>query len=587
MPVHRTITVRASSRSIVAVLNSTDMESAFSQYPDARKAIKDHLENRLLNFSKEVNRDLALSTEALEKYNEMKKDTSHGSLNDFRASQYGSLGRRTSQSVLDDDDYRTSTSLLSSSIAEWNGPEEEEEAEDEEDISPLIYFPPADGMKKSPSIGNAAATLIKHGGNNGPRRASVAVWADQRLMQMMQNVTSPNSKENNKHSKLSGISMIPAAEETISIIEKEPPVFGIGSLGKTVLQQVLKHLDFYTLFRFRLVSRQITELITSESEKYPGLCSLDFSRFSKTMDDNILKNVGEFCGPAIVNLSLKGCFLISDVGLHVICTKMPTLRVLNLSSVWNMTDAGLTLFDFKLSPLTSQKSLESGLTSLDLSNCRKITDTGIQSLLDSCKQLEHLELSYCKNLTAKIFEHPIWSRFKKLNLQRCTAINDAGFKIWHTSATSKMSSTDGEAESAQVTFKMDELNLSDCSFLTDAAIGYIVQSCPDLSSLILSFCCGLSTACIPGITQYCSKLRLLDLSFCGSAVTDETLLQLSTLPALGRLSVRGCVGVTDAGVQNLSACQTLKVINISQCRSVSKGISLGNCLIIRDGAGWV
>lgn len=50
------------------------------------------------------------------------------------------------------------------------------------------------------------------------------------------------------------------------------------------------------------------------------------------------------------------------------------------------------------------------------------------------------------------------------------------------------------------------------------------------------------------------KLQGLDASFCGSAITDKSLLTLSTgLPDLQGLSIRGCVQVTDLGIMHIKA----------------------------------
>jgi len=606
MQIHRTITVRASTRCILAVLNSSDLERTFLQYPEVTQSIREHVSALLTEMSKNLNRmdgttGTKFSAENLEKYAEMKKDTSHGSLNDFRQSSFNNLSsRRTSQMVLDvsglDDnqDNRISNSLLASSIAEWDAPKDDDDDLEEEEvggISPLATFSPAGKTLSSPSS-FMNATLMKHGGMMGPRRASVAVWADQKLMQMVQNNSAPNTKESATPKK--GLSRLGTTsssftDDTLSLspILSDKFAKGYGILGKFIMQRLLKLLDFTNLYKFRLVSRQISMMITAEPEKYPCLVDIDLSLYHKKINDNVISTMAEFCGYAIQTLSLKGCWSITDKGVQVISNRLPKLRVLSLASVWDSTDVGLSSLSMRVSasPMTSSDSL---LTHLDLSNCRKITDVGILSVLDSCESLQSLELSYCKNLTAKMLDHPMWPRIHKLNLQRCTAIGDAGFKQWHTQVTSKLSSTDGETDSASpLKFQMSELNLSDCSFLTDAAILNISVTCSNLQIIALSFCCGLSAAAISSLAENCQELKSLDVSFCGSAATDESIEVISTkLNQLERLSVRGCVQVTDAGIAHLLKIRSLKVLNISQCRGVSKLATVNECLLVRDKAGW-
>ena len=72
----------------------------------------------------------------------------------------------------------------------------------------------------------------------------------------------------------------------------------------------------------------------------------------------------------------------------------------------------------------------------------------------------------------------------------------------------------------------------------------------------------------------CRRLSHLDLSFCGAAVTDELVLELcSGLHHLKALSIRGCVQITDVGVDHIAKHSRLKKINFSQCKSVSSDAS--------------
>ncbi len=66
----------------------------------------------------------------------------------------------------------------------------------------------------------------------------------------------------------------------------------------------------------------------------------------------------------------------------------------------------------------------------------------------------------------------------------------------------------------------------------------------------------------------------MDVSFCGAAVTDELILELcSGLHRLRALSIRGCVQITDIGVDHIVKHSRLKKINFSQCKSISSEAS--------------
>lgn len=300
-----------------------------------------------------------------------------------------------------------------------------------------------------------------------------------------------------------------------------------GKLGKSITQNILKYLDFIHLYRFRQVCRHFVD---AADDIYPGLTSVDLSALHKTMDNNILESIADFCGIYIEHLSLRGCWKLTDEAYEIICSKMPNIRTLNAESVWNTTVAGITHI---------QSMERSKIVSINLSNCKKVTDEGIGMILDSCPLIENLELSYCKNLTGSTFQHERWRQIKVLNLLRCTAIRDPAFAMWYSETVGQPPSTDLDME-VRPTYQMKELNLSDCSFLTDKAILHLSLSCPALEALYLSFCCTLSPDAIKVITENCENLTTLDVSYCGTAVTDSGLSQISdSMINLERLSLRG------------------------------------------------
>lgn len=145
-------------------------------------------------------------------------------------------------------------------------------------------------------------------------------------------------------------------------------------------------------------------------------------------------------------------------------------------------------------------------------------------------------------------------------------------------------------------FEMLDINLSDCSFLTDMAVQQLSLTCTNLKVLALSFCCALTPEAIASLAENCPDLTSLDVSYCGSAVTDDSLLFIaSKLLNLEKLSVRGkclylmlsgCGLVTDKGLENLESSLSLRILNISQCQSVGKKTTINDCILIRMKAGF-
>lgn len=89
-----------------------------------------------------------------------------------------------------------------------------------------------------------------------------------------------------------------------------------------------------------------------------------------------------------------------------------------------------------------------------------------------------------------------------------------------------------------------------------------------------SFCCALSDTATEVLALQCSQLTYLNMSFCGSAISDPSLRSIGLhLLHLKRLSVRGCVRVTGAGVEAVAdGCNQLESFDVSQCKNLTPWI---------------
>ncbi|KAF9932289.1 hypothetical protein BGZ67_004837 [Mortierella alpina] len=225
---------------------------------------------------------------------------------------------------------------------------------------------------------------------------------------------------------------------------------------------------------------------------------------------------------------------------------------------------------------------------------------GTGSVAQGCPLLSRLNLSYCKNLTDKSFIHLCLygsKQLESLNLQRCTTITPEAFMS--LDIDNKMLVQEQEQET-MVYFdgtepqevhpgynplvepcfpRLKELVLSDCTFLTDAAIVALAPNMPRLEVVSLSFCCALTDIAVEALSESCLFIKRLDLSFCGSAVSDASLYQLARFDALApgqhsleELEIRGCVRVTELGVREIvNGCLHLRRLNISSCSGIGTG----------------
>jgi F-box/leucine-rich repeat protein 7 len=254
-----------------------------------------------------------------------------------------------------------------------------------------------------------------------------------------------------------------------------------GRLSKNILLRVFTFLPLHELMRLRLVSHAWQHIIQTSSEL---VVDLDLSSYNKVITDSALVSIGRFINNRPTKVDISNCFHVSDTGfLDLVRGVSPDLRVWRMKSVWDVSGQAI-----------SEIAQRCGnLEEIDLSNCRKVGDATLSRIIgngmvalspekmavDSMGPgVKRLTLSYCKHLTDRFMAHlanneQVAARLESLNISRCTTITDWGFQTWSvTSGGGRFSS-------------LHDLKLSDCTFLTDQAIVYLVNAAPNLQKLDL------------------------------------------------------------------------------------------------------
>ena len=371
---------------------------------------------------------------------------------------------------------------------------------------------------------------------NQKRRPSVAVWADPSLLKFAESRTSPSEcaiKQNT----------------TVSIFSSSSDLVNLGGLGRKSIVRILSFLDIKNLMNCSLVCKEWRNCSFDNSLAN----SVDLFPFHKSMNKGIVLKVAKFASSRLQTLSLKDCWSINDECLQSISSFIPNLKELDLSSCWDITCIGLNA-------LLSNCHY---ISSINFSNCRKIDDSCIALLAEKCYMLDQLSFSYCKNLTNDALHH--LSRFSetisKLDFHRCTGITDEGFL---------------KAFAGSVWPRLNYINLTDCTFLSDVVLKTIGAAAPKLETLFLSFCCSLTETAMSYISLFMPQLVSLDLSYCGGAVTDFTVeLLISNLKNLSVLSLRGCIQITSKCLDVLHERGTkLSVLNVSSCKNITNDVIL-------------
>ncbi|KAI0548909.1 hypothetical protein F4679DRAFT_573888 [Xylaria curta] len=364
-------------------------------------------------------------------------------------------------------------------------------------------------------------------------------------------------------------------------------------LPNDILINIFQYLNAVDLFRLRRLSTHWLEVLSTS----PKLCHrVDLSPYNRRVTDDILVNrLAPFLSHRPISVDVSNCFHITDEGFSSFWKLSgKNVKIWKMKSVWEVSANQI------LEMSDHAKSLEE----VDWSNCRKVGDNLLARVVGwvvpdhppqkqvviassaarlkgqrqqtqtvtlpppgtviGCPKLKRLNLSYCKHITDRSMAHMAAHashRLQSLSLTRCTSITDAGFQSW-----------------APFRFvNLSHLCLADCTYLSDNAIVALVNAAKALTHLDLSFCCALSDTATEVVALGLPHLRELKMAFCGSAVSDNSLACIALhLNDLERLSVRGCVRVTSAGVESvLEGCGQLAWTDISQCRNLESWVNSG------------
>ncbi|KAL2801376.1 hypothetical protein BJX66DRAFT_9762 [Aspergillus keveii] len=415
------------------------------------------------------------------------------------------------------------------------------------------------------------------------RRGSVAPPTPEEVTRDQQRAspTEPRSSSSSFRS-LPETSATPVAQKA----KREPSNDNHGIIPDNLLVRIFDHLELHDILGLRAVSLHWSEIINTSADL---LHYLDLSVYNRCLTDDVLaKIICPFIGNRPRYIDISNCFHVTDEGFNkLVSTCGSNIVTWKMKSVWDVT----------ASAILEMSSKATGLEEVDLSNCRKVSDTLLARIIgwatpgpykppeDSgksgkpaikptiqtpkgaifgCPNLKRLTLSYCKHVTDRSMHHiasHAASRIEAMDLTRCTTITDHGFQFWGN---------------AQFT-NLRKLCLADCTYLTDNAIVYLTNAAKGLQELDLSFCCALSDTATEVLALQCSQLTYLNMSFCGSAISDPSLRSIGLhLLHLERLSVRGCVRVTGAGVEAVAdGCTQLDTFDVSQCKNLVPWLEAG------------
>ncbi|CAN6463358.1 unnamed protein product [Victoria cruziana] len=275
---------------------------------------------------------------------------------------------------------------------------------------------------------------------------------------------------------------------------------------------------------------------------------------------------------------------VTNDDLAVIAQGFRCLQILALSNCKNITDVGL-------------EQLGNGLPylqSLDVSNCTKISDKGLSAIAKGCRHLKCFNLYNCKLVSDKLLE--VLSRschhIEELVLHGCCKITDSGLavlvegcrqiKILDISKCNKVGDLGVSSVANACRGSLRTMKLLDCSKIADDSLFSLASSCDNLETLVITGCRNITDDSVRhlAITSN-SSLRYLLMDWCPNISDSSLSYVFSCCVYLEELCIAYCDKITDDAFSVLSgrADYCLRILKAAGCSKVTvNGIrSLVDC----------
>ena len=154
--------------------------------------------------------------------------------------------------------------------------------------------------------------------------------------------------------------------------------------------------------------KRISRQLRSSLMCLPCLVKLDLSYNPRIIEDSLILSVCE-TSPNLQQLELNGCCKITDKSIiHQAETEGSEKKIYSirsglvcLASLQSLGLSGTSITDQGLQDLSKYSKSSQTLTEIVLNKCDKITDEGIECMLDTFNVMEIFSFAHCKNVSMK------------------------------------------------------------------------------------------------------------------------------------------------------------------------------------------
>ncbi|XP_012279912.1 F-box/LRR-repeat protein 14 [Orussus abietinus] len=275
-------------------------------------------------------------------------------------------------------------------------------------------------------------------------------------------------------------------------------------------------------------------------QEYLSLVELNLS-LCKQVSDASLGTISQYLKNLEI-LELGGCCNITNVSLLLIAWGLKKLKKLDLRSCWKISDKGIA--DLAGVNKETDDGIH-GLEYLGLQDCQRLSDAALEHISVGFTSLKFINLSFCFSITDSGLKYLAkMTSLRELNLRSCDNVSDTGV-AYLAEGGSRISSLDvsfcdriGDVALGHISqglFNLKSLSLSACQ-ISDEGICKVAKTLHDLETLNIGQCSRITDKGLHTIAESMKHLKCIDLYGC-TRITTAGLERIMKLPQLSILNL--------------------------------------------------
>ncbi len=297
-------------------------------------------------------------------------------------------------------------------------------------------------------------------------------------------------------------------------------------------------------------------------------------RGNGNLNDLMMRSLALCLGDQLEAIDAAGCPTVTDNVVQSLVVRLFTLRYVNLSTCKKITNSAL-------------KALADGckltLTSVDVSHCPLVGDVGVAWLAgavgsgEACRKLLSLNLEGCSKVRDRALEDLGGGSLAE-QAERVLVAQEKGTSAgWLREYRKRQAAKNGGHGGASATNAvrgcpaLQFINVRECVEVSSKGMAALAGGCKELRVVNVHSCKKVGDSALCAIGASCRSLQSLCATRC-PLITDKGLKAIGGgCPMLQSIVLAGCVKITEGGICAIAEnCAGLQTLNVTGCIDITE-----------------